>query len=464
MEIKKILAAVLTVGAVAACAASAYAADDVIYESGRTEATSEAVDLDGWGEELFTKAIFEADVQFKAPDAGITLRSADNKKGGTSIRAVMRNDVLTMAAYGGVEGNYIYYNPVDTNATYHIKLIGTYGTANGIIDMVAETLGENGEVTETKEAYLILMNEMYASSGVGPEHIRVEPNTVVDNVKVTVLKPDVIEFVSPPQTVTAASATQLQTRFLREGEPLEYDAPVEYSVSSWTNVAAEQQVALKSAAEISDDGVLTVSNSANEGDSVTVTAKSGGMSAETTITVASSDIFTLNTALMSEDGKTLEAVNAVKNYFVNGNAVFAVAVYDDAGTLKGCFTKSVPAKSVPLKTATDINLGYTLPEEFDPDTWTIEIYAWSDSAPCDVPEVYENEIAVRKFFEDNGGAVEWLGEHETVAGMLNGHTALMQTGSEIVYVDGERYTLPIAVYIDDAWTTRAHSKLVGLMR
>ena len=451
MEIKKILAAALTVGVVAACAASAYAADDVIYESGRTETTSAAVDLDGWGEELFTKAIFEADVQFKAPDAGITLRSADNKKGGTSIRAVMRNDVLTMAAYGGVEGNYIYYNPVDTNATYHIKLIGTYGTANGIIDMVAETLGENGEVTETKNAYLILMNEMYASSGVGPEHIRVEPNTVVDNVKVTVLKPDTIEFVSPPQTVTAASATQLQTRFLREGEPLEYDSAVEYAVTG-------------AGASITADGQLTVPEGANEGDTITVTAKSGGMSAETTITVASSDIFTLNTALMSEDGKTLEAVNAVKNYFVNGNAVFAAAVYDDAGVLKGCFTKSVPAKSVPLKTATDINLGYTLPEEFNPDAWTIEIYAWSDSEPCDVPEVYENEIAVRKFFEDNGGAVEWLGEHETVAGMLNGHTALMQTGSEIVYVDGERYTLPIAVYIDDAWTTRAHSKLVGLMR
>lgn len=449
MEIKKIFAALSVAAVMCVTAAVGYAADDVIYESGRTEATNEAVDLDGWGEELFTRAVYEADVKFGGVDSGITLRNAAGTKGGTSIRAVMRNDVLTMAAYGGVEGNYIYYNPIDTEATYHITLIGTYGVANGMIDMVAEKLDENGDVTETKNAYLILMNEMYASSNVGPEHIRIEANTVVDNVKVTVLKPDSIEFVSPPETVTAGSTTEMKAKFYREGEELDYSEAIKYSVDS-------------DVASITADGILTVSADAAEQE-FTVTAKSGDLITTVKMQVVSSDIFTINQALISEDGGTLEAVKAVKNYFYNGNAVFVVTAYDESGILRDAFVKSVNAKAVATKTETDILLGYPLPEAFNADTWTLEINAWGASDEADVPEL-QDDIPVRACFEQNGGAVEWIGEHKTVAGMLNGKTAVMQIGNADVFVDGEMHTLVQAPYIADDWCTYADSLLLEWMK
>ena len=449
MEIKKIFMAASVAAVMVMTAAVGYAADDVIYESGRTEATDTYVDLSGWGSELFTRATFEADVQFKDIDAGITLRSADNTKGGTSIRAVDRNGVLTMAAYGGVEGNYIYYNAVDTEATYHITLVGTYGVANGMIDMTVDTLDENGEVVETKQAYLILMNEMYASSGVGPEHIRVEANTVVDNVKVTVLNPDSIDFVSTPQTVTAGSETQMKAKFYREGVELEHAAPIEYTVTG-------------DGISISADGILTVAPDAAAQD-FNVTAKSGDMTKTVQMQVVSSDIFTINQALFNEEGTVLEAVSATKNYFYNDSAIFVVTAYDGDGVLRDCFVKNVNAKAVPLRTETDIILGYALPEEFNPDTWAIEIYSWSG---CDAPVTLDvdSEFGVRAFFEEQGGAVEWMGEHKVVAGMLNGKTVVMQIGNTNVFVDGECHAVQTAPYISDSGRTQAQPEIADLMR
>ncbi|MCH5213005.1 MAG: hypothetical protein J1G06_08315 [Oscillospiraceae bacterium] len=448
MEIKKIFTALSVTALMIMTASVGFAADDVIYESGRTETEDKFVDLDGWGYELFTRSTFEADVQFKDIDSGITLRSADNTKGGTSIRAVDRNGTLTMAAYGGVEGNYIYYNAVDTEATYHITLIGNYGVANGMIDMIVDKLDENGEVAESKTSYLILMNEMYASSGVGPEHIRVEANTIVDNVKVTVLKPDSIDFVSPPEAVTAGSTTQMQAKFYREGAELEYDAPIEYS-------AAGEGIS------VSQDGILTVSADAKEQE-FTVTAKSGDMAATVQMQVVSSDIFTINSALFNEEGTTLEAVSAVKNYFYNNTAVFVITAYDENGILNDCFVKNVNTKAVPLKNETDIILGYTLPDDFDSDTWTLEIRTWGGSEACDVISV-DGEFTVRSFFETQGGAVEWIPEHRVVAGMLNGKNAVLQIGNENIFINGGRYEIP-APYISEDWVTYADSYLAELMK
>ncbi|MCH5210073.1 MAG: hypothetical protein J1F01_03815 [Oscillospiraceae bacterium] len=449
MEIKRVLTAISVASLMVVTAAGVQAADDVIYESGRTEAKDEFVDLSGWGYELFTRSTFEADVQFKDIDSGITLRSEDNTKGGTSIRAVDRNGTLTMAAYGGVEGNYIYYNAVDTETTYHITLIGTYGVTNGMIDMTVDTLDENGNVVESKKSYLILMNQMYASSGVGPEHIRVEANTVVDNVKVTVLKPDSLGFVSPPQTVAVGSTTEIKAKYYRDGEELDYDAPIEYSVTG-------------DAVSISADGVITVAENAPE-QNITVTAKNGDIKTEAQIKVVSGVIFTINTALFNEEGTALEAVSAVKNYFYNNNAVFVVTAYDENGTLQDCFVKNVPAKAISAGEDTEIILDYTLPENFNRDTWLIEIQAWGASEATTLPET-KGEIAIRRFFEENGGAVEWIGEHSVVAGMINGKTAVLQIGNSNVFVNGESYTISTAPYVSEDWVTYVGSELVDLMR
>jgi len=448
MEVKRFSVVFAAVFAALMLLTCAHAADEVIFENGAVETADSYTDLNGWGRELFSRCIFEADVVFKGEGAGFTLRNADNTKGGTSIRAVMRNDKLTLAADGGTGSNYIYYIELDTETTYHISLIGTYGVSNGEIDMTVDTLDADGNKVDTKNYYLILMNKMFASSGVGPEHIRIEANTKADNIRVTELRPDSLRLISPPAAVTPGSSTAITARPQREGIDLDYPLDISYSVSG-------------EGVSIDKDGVLTASPDAPTQD-ITVTASSQGMSDSAVISIVSEDIFMINGAVLDAGGKRLEAVKAVKNYFFDGTAVFVGTIYAADGTLKDCFVKYVPAKSLGIRKESEIAIGCDLPADFSPEADTIELAAWSAAPSAQMPET-RGDTAVRKYFEENGGAVEWIDEHRAVVGMLNGKTLVLQIGSPALFVDGEMHTTD-APYINEGGSTVVVGSVIDLLR
>ena len=449
MEVKRFFAVFSTVFAALMLLTCAHAADEVIFENGAVETADSFQDLDGWGRELFSRCIFEADVVFKGEGAGFTLRSSDNLKGGTSIRAVMRNDKLTLAADGGTGSNYIYYIELDTETTYHISLIGSYGVSNGSIDMTVDTLDADGNTVDTKNYYLILMNKMFASSLVGPEHIRIEANTRADNIRVTELRPDSLKLVSPPAAITPGSSTAITARPQRGGADLDYALDISYSVSG-------------EGVSIDSDGMLTVSVDAPP-QNITVTASAPGMSDSADISVVSEDIFTINGAVLTADGRRLEAVKAVKSYFFDGTAVFVAAVYGADGTLKDSFVKYVPARSIGLKKESEIAMGYDLPDGFSAESDTIELAAWSAAPSAQLPETGD-EVAVRKYFEENGGAVEWIDEHRVVVGMLNGRTLVLQIGSEALFVDGEMHKVDPTPFINESSSTVVTGTVIDLLR
>ncbi len=429
---KKIIHILLLIAAVFAFGSAAYAEDAVLYEGAAMETGAEAVDLDGWGKELFSKAVFEADVRFKETGAGITLRSADNQKGGTSIRAVDRDGKMTLAADGGTGSYFIYYIELDPDTWYHIKLIGSYGVTDGMVDMVVDTYDKDKNITDTKNYYVILMNEMYASSGVGPEHIRVEAGTCVDNVKVTEMKPDGIKLSAPAGMITPGSTVDVSAKLTREGEAFDYDMPITYTVNTYT---VNTYTVSGEGAEISPEGVLTVSADAPAG-KITVTASADGMTDSAELEIVSGDVFTVTEAVFSEDNSVLEGVKAVKNFSYSASAVFTTAVYDENGTMRAAYAKTVPAKEIARGAETEIVLDAAMPEGFDPDTWTVDISAWSASAQCALTLPDGDTLGVRSVFESNGGAVEWIEDRETVIGMLNGKTMLLQLENSVIYIDG----------------------------
>lgn len=445
---KKLIGIVGTIMLVMSLFSAAYAADEVIYEGGFTETKSEAKDLDGWGKEIFTKCIFEADVQFKELGSGITLRSADNMRGGTSIRAVDRNGVYTLAADGGTGAYFIYYIPLDPDTWYHIKLIGNYGVQNGMVDMVVDTYDKDKNIIDTKNYYVILMNEMYASSGVGPEHIRVEAGTCVDNVKVTEMKPDSIKLSIPSNTVTPGSKVDISAKTYRDGSAFQYDCEILYKVSG-TGVT------------VSEDGILSVAENAPE-QAFTVEAVSGDMKDIVEMKVASGDVFTVTSAVFDKDYKALEEIRAVKNYYYNDEAVFVVTVYDGSGVLKEAFIKNVPSGAVTVGEESSIMLGYTLPQEFDMSSWQIEIRSWSASGKTSVEFVSDGSIPIRKVFEENGGAVEWLADRSTVVGMMNGKTAVLQVGNGRAYIEDAVIEMKNVPYIVDG-STYVDSEIISSM-
>lgn len=437
MRINKLFALITVLLALMFTAITAHAAEKVIYENESAITAETALDLEGWGEEKFTKCIFDADVQFKELESGFTLYNSDNTKGGTSIRAASRDGKMTLAADGGTGSYFIYYIELDPSAWYHIKLIGTYGVQDGIVDMVVDVYDENMQITDTKNYYLILMNQMYASSGVGPEHIRVEANTALKNVKVTELIPDSVKLPAVSGTVTAGDRVDMRAKLYYGDSVLNYDMPITYSVSG-------------EGVSVDENGVLTVAEDAVSG-KFTITAKCGDMTDTLEMNIVSGDVFTIAAAVFSEDGRTLDAVRATKNYFYAGEAAFVVGVYDGNGTLADCFVKYLPRDAVKTGIESDIVMGYTLPEEFDAKTWNIEIYAWGASEKTDLPKT-DGDVALRAFCEENGGAVLWIGEHRAVAGMVNGKTTFMQIENNNVFVDGKKVTLAASPYIKNGST------------
>lgn len=450
MEIKKLFIAAAISAMLMISTTAAEAADNVIYENSGTISTVDKAEQISWNNELYTKCILDADVKFSGEGSGITLINADGTKDGTSIVAVNRNDKLTMAASG--MGSYIYYIEVDPEKTYHLSITGSYGVQNGIVDMHVDTYAEDGTIEESKDYFMILMQNMYASSGVGPAGVRIEPGTTVTNLSMTELIPDAINFVAPPTAVQPGSSTKLDVKLSREGSELEYPTDIRYSVDC-------------EGVTISSDGILTVDTAATEGIiNVRATADDtnwGTLTTEAEISIASSDIFTLHDAVFNDDGTVLEEITAVKNYFYDGTAAFVVSVYDGDGMLCGSFVKYVPVKAISSNKETPIVLGYTLPEGFNKDSYTIEINVWSQGEKCSMPEL-TNDVAIRSLFEENGGAVQWIEPHRTVAGMLNGKTMMLQIGNNTAFIDGSSTELTSAPYITDGSTYVEHS-LVGSM-
>ncbi len=432
MEVKKYITALCAAAAVICTAAAAAAADEVIFEYGKAEAGDRSVSLGGWGRELQTRCIYEADVRFGKEGSGFMLCSADDTKTGTTIRAVDRNGKLTLAADGG-NGSYIYYIELDTEKWYHIELYGSFGTNTGMIDMNVGIYDDNMNITETKNYYMILMNDMFASSGVGAEHIRIEPGTEVNNVKVTELRPDSIKLEIPSDTVAQGGSVQLTVKAQRNGEALDYPMPVSYVVTG-------------SGITVDENGLITVSDTAPI-QTFGISVSGGGFEDSAQMSVVSDDIFTINTAVFNEQGTVLEQINTVKNYFYDDTAVFTVAVYRN-GILADVFTKYVPANAIEMKKEVPVVMGYTLPDWFDSDSCVIEIRVRSAGGKCAVPQV-SGDIAMRALFEENKGAVEWIDEHKTVAGMLNGKTVFLQIGNTNAYIDGAELALQSAPYIQN---------------
>ena len=92
-------------------------------------------------------------------------------------------------------------------------------------------------------------------------------------------------------------------------------------------------------------------------------------------------------------------------------------------------------------------MGCTLPEGAENDI--IEIRAWSAAPEVKIEKPEGESVMVRRFFEDNGGAVEWISEHRTVVGMLNAKTMVMQLGTPVIFGDGEAIELSVAPYLDE---------------
>lgn len=461
--------------AVYCLAASALAADQIVSENpcsvpvqnmtveeGAPDGTAyyrsgaQSADLPGWGGELQSECIWEADVKFTQAGAGFSLVSADGQRFGTCVRALERDGKLTLAMDGGTGSYYIWYQEVDKDTWYHVKLMGKYGAADGMIDLVFETYGADGKVTDSKSYYVILMNDMYASSGVGPEHIRVEPETCIDNVKVTKLCPDALQIKLPATSIRQGSTVRLDVQALREGSPFgALEEAVTYTIADAAGNPVEGITV--------EDGILKIGKQVQP-QIISLTAQSMGLRAQKNIQVAPENPFEIVQVMFNEDYTVLEELQLNKTSAYNGAAQMVGMLYDASGSLESTVVKKIHAGLIEEGEQV-LPVDYPLPESFDKETWKLKIGIWStgeeaisiEKGPVALAQQpFEEEgqlfVPVRAFFDKTGGSVEWVEDTRTVVALAGNQSAAFQIGHNKAFLGEEKKELSLPVVIREGST------------
>lgn len=407
-----------------------YAADEVIYNNQNgVSTTDKEIDLEGWGYEITDTCFYEADVKFGGEGAGVTLVNADGTKCGTSIRAVDRDGTLTLAADGGTGSYFIYYIPVDTEAWYHIKLIGSYGVENALVDMTVDTYDNNMNITDTKNYYVILMNEMYASSGNAPEHIRAEANTELKNIAVTHLVPDEIVINAPSSKVQRGTSIELTVKAYRNGSELNCALTPEYTISGTDKVSIE-------------NGRVTVSEDAELGTKFSVEANCNGIKTETVFEVISDAAVEIGAAYV--DDNEITAVDVLKNFYVSGECAVVVNIYRD-GMLADSFIKPFNVSAIEAGAEVQIPVGYKYEENMSDCETEISVWCVGEG---EKPNLH-GKAAIRELFEECGGYVAWNADFRSITAAVGGSVYAMQADNNKIYIDGEALELKDAVYIEN---------------
>lgn len=421
------------------------------YRSGK-----QAVDLPGWGEELQSECIWEADVKFTREGAGFSLVSADGQRFGTCVRALNRDGKLTLAMDGGTGSYYIWYQQVQPDTWYHVKLIGKYGAADGMIDLVFDTYGADGQIVESKSYYVILMNDMYASSGVGPEHIRVEPETCIDQVKVTKLCPDELRLKMPSDMVRQGSAVRIDLQTLRKGRPFgTAGAEAVYGVTDGEGNPVDGVTVENNLLKV--DGFVQPQN-------LLLKAEWEGLKAEKEIQVVPEKPFDILRAVFNEEYTVLEELELNKNGTYNGKAQMVGLLYDSDGLLQETLVKKVHGELIEEGKQT-LPVNCSLPEWFEPETSRLQLGIWSGGEaevsiekgffPLTQPPVIEEGqllLPIRAFFEQAGGSVEWLEDTRTVIALAGNQAAVFQIGNSQAFLAGDRSSMPVPAIIRDGYS------------
>lgn len=415
---------------------------------------TEAVSLPGWGKELQTSCYWEADVKFTQEGAGFSLMSRDGTRTGTCVRALDRDGTFTMAIDGGTGSYFIWYLPLDKDTWYHVKLMGRYGAPDGMIDMVVDTYAPDGSIAATNTYYVILMNDMYASSGVGPEYIRVEPNTCIDNVTVTGLWADEISIKTPAQMMIKGDSMRLGIEATRQGAAFSDPMDVVYTLTDLQNnpVSAEE-------ASI-QDGVLVTSGQTTL-DAVRIHAAAGELSAQMDISLTSGDAFEIVQAVFDEEYTQLLEIKAKKQFFCPDSAEAVCMIFDADNNLCQVTTKQLHTALMTLGENT-IAMNLSLPEGFDVNSWKVKLGIWAvgedalelnqTKLTLDQEPILENDrllLPVRSLMEALGGHVEWMADTRTVVAVAADQTVVLQIDHSLAFTSGEQQELDAAARIID---------------
>ncbi|MGN0164296.1 MAG: hypothetical protein ACI4EA_12080 [Candidatus Ornithomonoglobus sp.] len=220
------------------------APDGSQYYSYGAEA-AEFTGLEKLAQDTYADHMWEADVRFDAEGAGFTVKSQTAKdKVETCIRRNDSDGVPKLAIQTSGSA-YAKYDEIDTDTWYHIQLIGQYGTTEPVLMKIYKWDNEE----------LIFLNEydnVSKRNNSPASYIAVQPNTSIDNVRVTKLGADTLTVSTLPVGTTelnAGSGVTMQFAASRNGRSIN-KPEIEWKIFENDNEITDGSVTINSEGEL----------------------------------------------------------------------------------------------------------------------------------------------------------------------------------------------------------------------
>lgn len=224
------------------------APDGTKYYTYTTDTTSEFTGLDRLTADTYEDYMWEADVRFDSVKSGFTVKSANAKnKVDTCIRRYdgkSDNETPKLAIQTSGSG-YTTYEEIDASSWYHIQLIGQYGTTAPVLMRIYKW--ENGEMQFVKEYDGVNKRNNSPAS-----YIAIQPNTSIDNIRITKLGADTLTISTLPDGVAelnAGSDVTMQFAASRNGRDIN-KPDVEWKIFENGNEITDGSVTINSSGEL----------------------------------------------------------------------------------------------------------------------------------------------------------------------------------------------------------------------
>lgn len=305
--------------------------------------------------------VTELDIKFSDTEGcGLTLWRNDGAKENTNIRY--------HSGYIGQQTSSSNWDPIvqgddfDIDAWYHAEILYLNGKESGY-----NIYKYNG----TEKELVAVKRDVGRRNDTAYGKLRLTAGTSIDNLKITVAKPDNIKLTAPGEYMFAGSTAQFSVAATRYGLTL-----ADYSGFNWEVLDSDKLPILDGSVTISDTGLVTADAMA-AAQTLTVRASvSDTISATAEIILQSREIFKVTNLGVNEAGNKVVRVYLEKNFYYNDDVAVILTVRGEDGRLKALKVIRTFGDRLNIG-SNELSLDFDLPEDFDSSKDSAEAMVWT---------------------------------------------------------------------------------------
>lgn len=324
--------------------------------------TSAGIDLCGWGSDVSDYRLIELDMKFGGNGSGFTPMRRDNGKLSTCV--VYNNGNLAIQTRSS---NYDMLTAIDSESWYHIELM-VKPSSHSVLSL--------WKYNGTEREFIGTYDDLNRRNDPAIEHIKINANTEVDNVRVLLPNPDAISINSNGvTTLFGGQSATFTSSAMREGILMK---GLSSSDLTWSVYDSENRYPYEgNDISINADGLVTVESYANDNIIyIRSTSADGQMYGSHQLQIRSSVIFEVVKIGLNEAGTDVVSVYLKKSLAYDDKLSLVIASYNEEGVLTGASVQNIYPDALVLG-ENKVPVSYKLPEGFNSETDDIKVFVWT---------------------------------------------------------------------------------------